>query len=180
MLASNFVAFNIMEIFHAFFLSTTPSLELNFKNCVTIIANTADFCYESVAGADAAILREENSFAGFWYDASLGSQAYQSFDIFNITGMGFFSVELVTSFVIACFCTIGIFFILLLLRPGILIMSVYLYIGLLTVVSLVFIFCPSLFCMFVSFECLLLVSIGLLKLTSKSERIGEAISEMFM
>jgi formate hydrogenlyase subunit 3/multisubunit Na+/H+ antiporter MnhD subunit len=34
--------------------------------------------------------------------------------------------------------------------------------------------------MFVSFECLLLVSIGLLKLTSKSERIGEAISEMFM
>lgn len=180
MLASNFVVFNLMEIFHTFFLTNTPALELNFKNCLTVVTNTADFCYTSLADINAAALREENTLAGFWYDVSLGNQAQQSFDIFNITGMGFFSVELATSFVIACFFTIGIFFVLLLLRPGILVISVYFYIGLLTIVSLVFIFCPSLFCMFVAFECLLLVSIGLLKLTSKSERIGEAISEMFM
>jgi formate hydrogenlyase subunit 3/multisubunit Na+/H+ antiporter MnhD subunit len=179
MLASNFIAFNLLELFHTFFLTANPVLELSFKNCLTIVVDTTETCYNSLFDHTTA-LHEENIFAGFLYDIALSHQMYPSLDIFSVTGMGFFSTELTVSFIIACFCTVGIFFILLLLRPGILIISAYFYIGLLVIVSLVFIFCPSLFGMFIAFECLLLIAIGLLKLTSKSERIGEAISEMFM
>jgi formate hydrogenlyase subunit 3/multisubunit Na+/H+ antiporter MnhD subunit len=92
----------------------------------------------------------------------------------------FFVMDLSVSFLIACACTVCIFFMLLLVKPGIFTLFAYLYLGLLVVLSLVFITCHSLFTMFITFECLLLTSLGLLKLTSKSERIGEAISEMFM
>ena len=54
------------------------------------------------------------------------------------------------------------------------------YVTLLTLVSLVFFFVKSYFVMFLLFEVLLLLSLGLLRLTSKSERVGEAISEMFL
>jgi formate hydrogenlyase subunit 3/multisubunit Na+/H+ antiporter MnhD subunit len=54
------------------------------------------------------------------------------------------------------------------------------YLGLLASISVVFIFTTSLALMFLCFESLLLLAVGLLKLTSKSERIGEAIGEMFM
>jgi hypothetical protein len=101
-------------------------------------------------------------------------------NILDVVDISFFSVELVVSFVIACFCTISIFFSLLLTRPGVITSVAASYLSLLVLVSLSFIFCPSMFSMFISFECLLLISLGLLKLTSKSERIGEAISEMFM
>jgi formate hydrogenlyase subunit 3/multisubunit Na+/H+ antiporter MnhD subunit len=84
------------------------------------------------------------------------------------------------SFLISCFITVSIFFGLLLARQGLLVFTALLYLILLVCVSVLFIFTTSLFVMFICFECLLLVAIGLLKLTSKSERIGEAVSEMFM
>jgi hypothetical protein len=43
-----------------------------------------------------------------------------------------------------------------------------------------FIYSNSIFIIFISFELLLLVSLNLLKLTSKSERILEAVGEMFL
>ena len=84
------------------------------------------------------------------------------------------------SFLLPCAITVSIFFALLLARPAALVLGAYFYLALLLVASLVFVFTPSLVWMFVAFECLLLTSLGLLKLTSKSERIGEAVSEMFM
>jgi hypothetical protein len=84
------------------------------------------------------------------------------------------------SFLIACFVTCGFFFILVLNRSESLTASAYLYMCLLVIVSVLFIFTTSIALMFVYFECLLLLAVALLKLTSKSERIGEAISEMFM
>lgn len=81
---------------------------------------------------------------------------------------------------LACFITVSVFLALLLIRPAALVAGTLMYLLLLLVASLVFIFAPSLLWMFLAFECLLLTSLGLLKLTSKSERIGEAVSEMFM
>jgi len=85
-----------------------------------------------------------------------------------------------TSFLVACFITISVFFSLMLTRQSVLALAGLLYLVMLTVISVLFIFATSLFVMFICFECLLLLAIGLLKLTSKSERIGEAVSEMFM
>jgi formate hydrogenlyase subunit 3/multisubunit Na+/H+ antiporter MnhD subunit len=52
--------------------------------------------------------------------------------------------------------------------------------AILVAVSFFFIYTKSLIIMFVSFECLLFISLNILRITSKSERIGEAVSEMFM
>jgi hypothetical protein len=140
----------LLEIFLVFFLFTTQ-----------------------VAGVTPTASEPTN----LWYESVLSQRPNE---LFSLTNAEFFTTELSVSFLLACFVTVSIFGALLLSRPGTLVASSFGYLGLLMVVSLVFIFCPTLFSMFVAFECLLLISLGLLKLTSKSERIGEAISEMFM
>jgi len=84
------------------------------------------------------------------------------------------------SFLIACFVTVTLFVYLLLIRPDMLFNQVWFYLSILVSISFSFIFNKSLMTLFMLFECLLLVALGLLKLTSKSERINEAVSEMFM
>ena len=76
--------------------------------------------------------------------------------------------------------TLVFFFAILLVRQDSLVATTLPYVTLLTLVSLVFFFVKSYFVMFLLFEVLLLLSLGLLRLTSKSERVGEAISEMFL
>jgi formate hydrogenlyase subunit 3/multisubunit Na+/H+ antiporter MnhD subunit len=76
--------------------------------------------------------------------------------------------------------TLVFFFAILLVRQDSLVAMTLPYVALLTLVSLVFFFVKSYFVMFLLFEVLLLLSLGLLRLTSKSERVGEAISEMFL
>lgn len=85
-----------------------------------------------------------------------------------------------TSFLIACFCTLSIFFALMLSRQEVLASAVLLNLSFLVIVSFCFIYTKSLVLMLVTFESLLLVSLNMLRLTSKSERISEAVSEMFM
>jgi hypothetical protein len=84
------------------------------------------------------------------------------------------------SFFVACTLTTLVFFSLLLLRQESVTMTVHLNMAILVAVSFFFIYTKSLIIMFVSFECLLFISLNILRITSKSERIGEAVSEMFM
>lgn len=91
-----------------------------------------------------------------------------------------FSATTSLSFLIACFVTLSVFFCLMLTRQSALVSVASWYILALTGVSIIFIFSDSVVTLFICFECLLLLALGLLKLTSKSERISEAISEMFM
>ena len=111
---------------------------------------------------------------------SMFSQTLESTPLSDMLTLPPITAELALSFMVACFFTSSIFYTLLLSRPHVLVLTSTLYLGALVVVSIVFLLTPSLFTMFIAFECLLLTSLGLLKLTSKSERIGEAVSEMFM
>jgi NADH:ubiquinone oxidoreductase subunit 2 (subunit N) len=85
-----------------------------------------------------------------------------------------------TSFLVAFFVTLFIFYNLLLNRPAVICNQACVYLVLLAIVSMIFMSTTNLVTLLVCFECLLLLALGLLKLTSKSERIGEAVSEMFM
>jgi formate hydrogenlyase subunit 3/multisubunit Na+/H+ antiporter MnhD subunit len=84
------------------------------------------------------------------------------------------------SFLITCLFTAGIFYCIMLTRPDIKLLEVFLYLCGLVSIGIIFILTDSFIIMFVMFESLLATALALLKLTSKSERIGEAISEMFM
>lgn len=90
------------------------------------------------------------------------------------------SANCIYSFFTACSFTMIIFFVLLLIRVDGVSLIICLNLIFLILLSIIFIFNKSLVVMFIVFESLLLVSINVLKLTSKSERIGEAISEMFV
>jgi formate hydrogenlyase subunit 3/multisubunit Na+/H+ antiporter MnhD subunit len=68
----------------------------------------------------------------------------------------------------------------MLTRPDIKLAEVFLYLCGLVAISVIFILTDSFIIMFLMFESLLATALALLKLTSKSERIGEAVSEMFM
>ena len=97
-----------------------------------------------------------------------------------ILDFNFSIYDMNVSFLFAAFITVTIFYMLLLSKPAVVSVSTYANLFLLVVVSVLFICTTSLFAMLVLFESLLLLSTNLLKLTSKSERIGEAVSEMFM
>ena len=97
-----------------------------------------------------------------------------------ILDFNFSIYDMNVSFLFAAFITVTIFYMLLLSKPAAVSVSTYANLFLLVVVSVLFICTTSLFAMLVLFESLLLLSTNLLKLTSKSERIGEAVSEMFM
>ena len=84
------------------------------------------------------------------------------------------------SFLLSCFVSVFFFLILLLSKPASIIRLALLHIILIIVISNLFIFSNSIFVIFICFELLLLVSLNLLKLTSKSERILEAVGEMFL
>lgn len=92
----------------------------------------------------------------------------------------FFDETSQVSFLLCLFVSIFFFFILILSKPVLLVKNILLNILLIILLSLVFIFSNSIFMIFISFELLLLVSLNLLKLTSKSERIMEAVGEMFL
>ena len=107
---------------------------------------------------------------------------YNSFDnlltYFNINY--FFDEISQSSFLLCLFVSVFFFFILVLSKPIIIVKSAVLNIILIIFLSLMFIYSNSIFIIFISFELLLLVSLNLLKLTSKSERILEAVGEMFL
>ena len=84
------------------------------------------------------------------------------------------------SFLIACFISVFIFLILVLNKPVTVLKSITMHINFIVFVSVLFIFADSFILLFICFELLLLVSISLLKLTSKSERVLEAVNEMFL
>lgn len=86
----------------------------------------------------------------------------------------------VLAVLIASFITITVFFTLSLTRPQQAISSINKNLFFLFIVSCFFLFNKSFIWLLIAFECLLLISLNILKLTSKSERIGEALSEMFM
>lgn len=119
----------------------------------------------------------------FWLNTSYDlSFNYVNQDVtpLNIVISTFGSANCIYSFLTACALTMIIFFVLLLVRIDSLSSVIYLNLVLLIVVSVLFIFNKSFIIMFLLFEALLLISINILKLTSKSERISEAISEMFV
>ena len=84
------------------------------------------------------------------------------------------------SFLVSMFSSIFFFLILVLSKPISVIRILLLHIILIVFLSILFIFSNSIFIIFICFELLLLVSLSLLKLTSKSERILEAVGEMFL
>lgn len=84
------------------------------------------------------------------------------------------------SFVSALCVTSIIFLAMLLCRPQPLIARIVFNFILLGALSIAFITTSNFLIMFIIFECLLFVSLNILRLTSKSERVSEAISEMFM
>ena len=84
------------------------------------------------------------------------------------------------SFLISMFSSVFFFLVLILSKPVSLIRILLLHIILIVFLSIFFIFSNSIFIIFICFELLLLVSLNLLKLTSKSERILEAVGEMFL
>lgn len=79
----------------------------------------------------------------------------------------------------ACLLPSIVFGFLFITKPTAISLRGLLGLGVLLLAGLVFIFTDSVVWWLISFELLLLVSLYLLRLTSKSERIGEAVSEMF-
>jgi len=71
------------------------------------------------------------------------------------------------------------FLLLTLTRPTARTLSAYFALGFLVAVGLLFTFTSSLFMMLLAFELLLLVSLYLLRLTAKSDRVLDAAAEMF-
>ncbi len=172
-----FFFFQLAEIFDIF-SGYNVQIYNNWKLLFYTVSNTTSRCINFFM-YDFLILNitEENIIAGFNYTTYLIPNFVYLYEWYYIPTM---SNDLVISFLIACFITISIFFILILTRPYMIIISAIYYIFLLLIVSFIFIFSSFLPNMFLAFEALLLIALGLLKLTSKSERIGEAISEMFM
>lgn len=80
---------------------------------------------------------------------------------------------------LACILPLAIFFIYLLTKPSAVKFSALNSLGLILVSGFIFTFTEHLLFIFLSFELLLLSSLFLLRLTAKSERIGEAVTEMF-
>ena len=84
------------------------------------------------------------------------------------------------SVLVSAVITLTIFFTLMLNKQTTITTQVLANIAVLLCITLCFLHTQSLVILLITFESLLLVSLNLLRLTSKSERIGEAISEMFM
>lgn len=80
---------------------------------------------------------------------------------------------------LACILPSAIFFVYLLTKPELIKFSALNALGFILVAGFIFTFTDHLLFIFVSFELLLLSSLYLLRLTAKSERIGEAVTEMF-
>jgi hypothetical protein len=83
------------------------------------------------------------------------------------------------SLIVACVLPSLLFCFLLLSRPVAVVYASGAALGFLTAVGLVFIYAATLLVWLLAFELLLLASLYLLRLTSKSERIAEAVTEMF-
>jgi len=103
-----------------------------------------------------------------------------SYDYTNVFYPFFFDEISQNSFLISMFISVFFFLSLVLTKSITIIKNIILHIIFIALLSFLFIFSNSLFLIFLSFELLLLVSLSLLKLTSKSERIMEAVGEMFM
>jgi NADH:ubiquinone oxidoreductase subunit 2 (subunit N) len=80
---------------------------------------------------------------------------------------------------LACVLPLAIFFIYLLTKPSMVRFSALNALSLILISGFIFTFTEHLLFIFLSFELLLLSSLYLLRLTAKSERIGEAVTEMF-
>ena len=80
---------------------------------------------------------------------------------------------------LACMLPLVIFFIFLLSKPSAIKVSALNAMGFIISSGFLFTFADNLLFIFLSFELLLLSSVYLLRLTAKSERIGEAVTEMF-
>lgn len=83
------------------------------------------------------------------------------------------------SMLLACFLPSTLFGLLLLTKPNAATLRSLASLAFLLAVGVVFILTNLLLWWLIAFELLLLVSLYLLRLTSKSERIGDAVAEMF-
>jgi len=105
--------------------------------------------------------------------SSLGGEAGQ---LYAVTGL---HTEWRYSMLLACFLPSAMFGLLLLTKPNAATVRGLSGLVFLLGVGVVFILTNLLLWWLIAFELLLLVSLYLLRLTSKSERIGDAVAEMF-
>lgn len=163
------IIFIIISIYINFFFSN------NFYKYIILI-NFIDFYYFIVISFIIFIIFiYENSFFFFFLFKN-----YINFNLYNYDFFLYYFDEISqNSFLLSLFISVFFFFILILNKPFSIIKNAILNIFLIIFLSFIFIFTNSIFILFLSFELLLLVSLNLLKLTSKSERILEAVSEMF-